>query len=330
MKQYDPSKTRIAVIGAGMAGISCARYLREHGFQPTIFEKSRGPGGRLATRRAGEAIVFDHGAQYIAARSAAFQAAVTEAIETGAAQHWLPKSLDRPRLEREDWIVGTPAMSAFLKPLVDGIDVRLTTEVSAIERDGDIWRVRTPADETGEPFDTVVSSVPAPQARALFTSELEIAEALVKVSMAPCWALMLTFETPFDSGFDVWQSDSDDLVWISRNNSKPQRHVAKDCWVAHASPAWSQHHLELDRDQVAEMMVELLPLAFGGGLPELEHACAHRWRFARTTAPLGQPYLCSPDRTLFLGGDWCLGARVECAFESGLAIAKALTGVLRN
>jgi len=149
-------------------------------------------------------------------------------------------------------------------------------------------------------------------------------------SMSLCWALMLTFETPFDSGFDVWQSNSDDLVWIPGNNSKPQRHVAKDCSVGHASPAWSQHHLGLHRDQVAEMIVELLPLASGGQLPEIEHACAHRWRYARMTAPLGQPYLCSEDRTLFLDGNWCLGALIECAFEGGQAIAKALTGVLRD
>jgi len=125
VKQYDPPKTRIAVIGCGMSDVSCARYLREHGFQPTIFEKSRGPGGRLATRRAGKAIVFDHCDQYIAAHSAAFQAAGTEAIETGTAQHWQPKSLDRPCLEMEDWIVGTPAMNASVKPLADGIDVAL-------------------------------------------------------------------------------------------------------------------------------------------------------------------------------------------------------------
>jgi len=318
------------VIGAGMAGISCAKDLKEQGFQPTIFEKSRGLGGRLSTRRLSEAIAFDHGAQYVVARSAAFQEALKAAIETGAAQQWRPKSLERPRSEIDHWIVGTPAMNALIKPLADGIDIRPMTTASAVNREGDIWRVCTPANESGEPFDIVVSSVPAPQARVLFASEPAVTAALAKVSMAPCWALMLTFDTPFVSGFDVWQSDSDDLVWISRNNSKPQRHVAKDCWVAHASPAWSQHHLELDRDQVADMMVEMLPQALGGRLPEIEHARAHRWRYARTTAPLGQPYLCSEDRTLFLGGDWCLGASVECAFESGQAIAKALTGVLKD
>lgn len=318
------------MIGAGMAGISCAKNLKEHGFQPTIFEKSRGVGGRLATRRVAGGIAFDHGAQFVTARSAAFQEMIAEAIEAGSAQHWQPNSRERPGFEKRDWIVGTPAMNALVKPLADGLDIRLATEVTAIDRERDMWLVRTPTDEADEAFDFVVSSIPAPQARVLFASVPEIAQALVKVSMAPCWALMLTFEKPFDSRFDVWRSASDELAWISRNNSKPRRPAAKDCWVVHANTEWSQRCLELDRDQVAEMMIEMLLRAFAIRLPKIDHASTHRWRYARTTAPLGEPYLCSDDRTLFLGGDWCLGARVECAFDSGQAIANALTGVPRG
>jgi predicted NAD/FAD-dependent oxidoreductase len=330
VKLHSSSKARIAVIGAGMAGIGCAKNLKQHGFHPTIFEKSRGPGGRLATRRVGDGITFDHGAQYITAHSAAFQRVMKKAIETGAAEQWCPRSLSRSPSVTDGWIVGTPAMNSLIKPLADGLDIRLTTEVTAIAREGDTWRVRTSTSETGEPFDIVVSSAPAPQARVLFASEPEIAEALAKVSIAPCWALMLTFASPADPGFDVWRSDAEALTWISRNTSKPSRRTAKDCWVVHASPDWSQRYLELDRVRVAEMMIEMLSPAFGGCLPKIDHASAHRWRFARTTAPLSETYLCSEDRTLFVGGDWCLGARVECAFESGQAIAKALTGALED
>ncbi|MDH3473836.1 MAG: FAD-dependent oxidoreductase [Rhodospirillales bacterium] len=250
-----------------------------------------------------------------------------EAIETGAAGRWRPKSFDRsPTVTDDRMIVGKPAMNALIKPLGDWINIRLAAEVTAIDREGEVWRLRTLANERGEPFDIVVSSAPAPQARVFLASQPKIAEALVNVAIAPCWALMLTFEKRFDSGFDVWRSGSDDLAWISRDNSKPGRLAAKDCWVVHASPEWSQRCLELDRDKVAEMMIETLPRTFGSRLPEIEHASAHRWRYARTAAPLGKPYLCSDDHTLFVGGDWCLGARVECAFESGQAIANAVTG----
>src|SRR5574344_2684802 len=45
----DPSFTneKIAIIGAGPAGLSCAFYLAEKGYKPTIFEKNEKPGGML-------------------------------------------------------------------------------------------------------------------------------------------------------------------------------------------------------------------------------------------------------------------------------------------
>ena len=72
------------------------------------------------------------------------------------------------------------------------------------------------------------------------------------------------------------------------------------------------------------MMIEMLPNVLGIAIPKIDYVSAHRWRYALTTVPLGEPYLSADDGTLFIGGDWCLGGRVEYAFESGHAIAEAL------
>ncbi len=317
-------KTRIAVIGAGMAGIACAQDATARGFRPAVFEKGRGLGGRLATRRADDGSAFDHGAQYLTARSAALQALVRDTVESGAAALWRPRDADRRAPAREDWFVGTPAMNALVKPLARGLDIRLETQVTAVERDGGGWRLRTLADPSGAPFDVVVSTTPAPQARALFAFEPGIARALDEVAIAPCWALMLTFAKTLDCGFDVRRSETADLAWIARNRSKPGRAEDKDCWVVHAGPDWSRHHLERERDEIMPMMIEMFRRALDVRLPEIEHAAAHRWRYARTIVPLGKPYLRSGDGTLFVGGDWCLGARVESAFESGRAMAASI------
>ena len=102
----NSSHARIAVIGAGMAGLSCAKHLSEHGVHTTIFEKSRGLGGRLATRRADSGIAFDHGAQFIAARSTLFGNMVNEAIRNGAADYWRPVNLNEGSFGSDDWVVG--------------------------------------------------------------------------------------------------------------------------------------------------------------------------------------------------------------------------------
>lgn len=42
-----PWEEKIAIIGAGPAGLSCAFYLAEMGYKPTVFEKNEKPGGML-------------------------------------------------------------------------------------------------------------------------------------------------------------------------------------------------------------------------------------------------------------------------------------------
>ncbi len=322
--EQSAAKTRIAIIGAGMAGLTCARQLTEHGFRPTVFEKSRGLGGRLATRRAGDGLTFDHGAQYVTARSAAFRRALQAAEEAGAVAEWHPRCDGRFAATQDTWYVGAPAMNALIKPLARDIDVRLTSEVSAVRRERDAWQLVSPTGDDGERFDIVVCTAPAPQAGRLLASEPAVAAALAEVEIAPCWALMLRFAAAVEASLDVRRFEAGDIAWIARNGSKPGREPGPECWVVHAGPEWSRRHLELERERVADMMVEMLPQAFGVPLPEIETASAHRWRFARTTAPFGAPFLSFAEGTLFLGGDWCLGARVESAFESGRAIARAL------
>jgi len=60
---------KIAILGGGVAGLSAARELRRHGIDVKLFDKSRGVGGRMSTRYAGD-WEFDHGAQYFTAQDA--------------------------------------------------------------------------------------------------------------------------------------------------------------------------------------------------------------------------------------------------------------------
>ncbi len=134
---------------------------------------------------------------------------------------------------------------------------------------------------------------------------------------------MAAFAAPTGLAHDVRRFETGPLAWLARNGSKPGREGA-ECWTLHASPEWSRAHLELALPEVAEQLRPLFLEALGGGLPDLVHAAGHRWRYALVTEPLGAPFLASDDGSLLIGGDWCLGPRVECAFESGQAMAAAV------
>ena len=126
----------IAVIGAGMAGLSCARRLAAAGLAPVIFDKGRGVGGRLATRRTFEGLQFDHGAQYVTARKDGFRKLLAEMRQAGVADVWEDSACS----ER---FVGTPGMNALAKHLAKGLDVRVNVEIRNISGSSTGWIITT-------------------------------------------------------------------------------------------------------------------------------------------------------------------------------------------
>ncbi|HEX5304562.1 MAG TPA: FAD-dependent oxidoreductase [Dyella sp.] len=325
----DHASPRIAIIGAGMAGLTCAHQLRQQGWSPVIFEKSRGIGGRLATRRTDSGDTYDHGAQFVTARDPAFSDLLRMLQHAGAAGVWSPRLPANAPRPAHTWWIGTSGMSALLKPLAASLDVRLRAAVSSLRRHAGQWELRLAELEHVELFDAVVVTAPAPQARALLADVSSLAEALENVAIAPCWAAMFAFEAPWDVPFEAARFDTGPIAWITRESSRPGLAGRSDRWLVHAAPDWSDAHLEHAPEDILPLMQAALAEQAGGvALPPIAFAQAHRWRYAMTTRPLGQPFLADAAQWLWVGGDWCLGARVESAYLSGAAMAQAVSASL--
>ncbi|MEM6745573.1 MAG: FAD-dependent oxidoreductase [Pseudomonadota bacterium] len=312
---------RTAILGAGLAGLTCARALAEAGREAVVYDKSRGLGGRLGQRRAegpsGEALRFDHGAQYLTARTPEFRE-LLETLETaGAAARWSPEGF-----EPKDRWVGLPGMSGLARPLAEGLDIRPSKEAVAVELLSDGWHVGFADGDLDGPFEALAVAIPAPQAAKLLPAA---AEALSAVDMEPCWTLMAVFE---DRPAELPEAAAGDgpLAWIARNAAKPGRPDA-EAWVVQASREWSREYLELDRQEACDALLRLLGET--GAAPRIDWAAAHRWRYARAATPLGAPFaeIEGPGGEIaVIGGDWTLGTKAEHAFLSGRAMAERLLG----
>lgn len=294
------------VIGAGLCGLTVAAGLSRAGVPVTVLDKSRGLGGRLATRRVGD-WRFDHGAQYLRPKSPDFAAQLDQL----GAGDW--SALPGAR-------VGLPGMSGLVRPLADGLDVRTGQQVAGLARLGGIWVARGPDGTELARAPRLVLAVPAPQASALLPDDPLGAQAGA-VPMDPCWTLMAAFDARLDLPDAVRDGDAD-LGWIARDGGKPGR--KGETWVAQASAAWTRAHLDLSHEVAAAEMLALVRARAGGSLPRVLHADAHRWLYAQTAAPLGQGCLADPARGLVIAGDWCLGPRAEDAFHSARAALAAL------
>lgn len=303
----------VGIIGSGMAGLACARGLADAGWSPVVFDKGRGVGGRMATRRLEGDVQFDHGAQYVTARDEGFQSVIASMSKSGAAVPWNVGSSD-PRF------VGTPGMANLAKYLANGLNVRQGMNAAAV-RKSDGRSAIVVDGGTAHYFDRVVVTAPAPQALALLETQQSFLSDVADIRYEPCLTLMVNLNMEVSEAFS-FRSDSDAaLAWIAHDSSKPGRR-GKGCWVAQANAGWSAEHLELDLDAIKSKMLPLLSNELGVTADAVVRAAAHRWRFAKVVQPLGRHFVRNADATIYAGGDWCLGARVEAAWMSGDAIAR--------
>ena len=297
---------RVAIIGAGLAGLAAARVLREAGLAPVNYDKGRGVGGRLSTRRADGGLQFDHGAQYLPATDAGFAAALREAEDAGAATQWhLPTGAKT---------VGLPGMSGLAKHFADGADIRQGVEIQSLQQDSAGWTI------AGEPYDRVICTVPAPQAARLLGPDHPLTEALLGVVMDPNLTLMLALPAS-GAAFETHRDAEDDIAWLALDSAKHKR-PGPQCWVAQAGLAWSKDNLEHDKPEIANRMLPMVCKRLGADPDDALYVSAHRWRYAQASTPLGEPFLNTD--TLYVGGDWALSSRAEGAWLSGTAMAHAL------
>lgn len=304
---------KTAVIGAGMAGLTCARELAQRGVNVVVFDKGRGLGGRMATRRAEGGFQFDHGAPYVSAQSDGFASMLTQAEAAGAVAHWSQAC-------EEQGYVGVPGMTGLAKYLGLGLTLRKEVRIDRIVKADGGWKLVWA--DGAEVFDRVVVTVPAPQIAPLLPDDHIFIRHLNAVRMDPCLTLMVGLRKEAQLPLVFGRNPDEDISWVNCDNSKPGRPNATSV-VAQAGREWSIRHLELERDKIAELMLPLLISVIGADLmADPAYVSGHRWRYALVSRPLGQSCLVDKEQTLFAGGDWCLGANAEHAWTSGQAIAE--------
>lgn len=353
----DRAQPTVGIVGAGIAGLACARRLADAGLPVRVLDRSRGPAGRAATRRVElevggrvRTVRFDHGAQYATVRDPGFRRALREAARRGDAAPWEGRIGAWPaetggapgdgaeqgdgRRDRPARWVGVPGMSALGRGLARGLDVEWGVAVDRIAPAGS-----TPGPDAGPPwvlvgadgrehgpFGAVVVAAPAPQAAPVLEGvSPELAAAARAHETRPCWTAMAAFDRRLPVGLDGAFVNEGPLSWAARNSSKPGRAVRPEAWVLHAGPDWSE---ERGRDADPDAVARRLLAAFfrAAGIPPREpiHLAGHRWWHARSAEPREDSALADAGRGLFLAGDWLAGDRVEGAWLSGRAAARRL------
>jgi len=334
MTAFSDSPATIAIVGAGIAGLACARVLAEAGHRVTVFEKSRGVGGRTSTRRA-DGWQADHGAQYFTAQHPAFAAEVARWVASGAAAPWAARVASigslgpRELLAPAQRYVGVPGMTAPARHLSAGIETVLETTITELMHDEQGWRlISAERGALAVHHDVVIVAVPAPQAVPLLRrAEPGLAVIAQRTEMRPAWAVMAQCGHLPDPGFDAAFVNFGPLGWIAHDTSKPGR-TGASTWVLHATPEWSQAHLEAPPEQITRTLLDAFRDIVGA---TADTATAHRWRYAElapsSVAASGR-FAWRAGPRIGLCGDWLGGGKIEGAWLSGTGLGSAVADTL--
>ncbi len=330
----------VGVIGAGIAGLQCARQLTAAGADVVVLEKSRRLGGRCATRH-WEGAPIDHGAQYFTAADPVFAREVSRWLAVGVAAVWT-RQLHRmaegrlePDLRRglRDHYICPAGMSALGSWLGDGVRVERETRVERVVADADGWRIDVEAQSEPWRVKRLVATAPMPQLLSWFDpqeAEADWRKGLLtvgsKIEMGPCLALLVDAPTSRCEWKGVHLED-ETLAWMALDSSKhPERPPGR--FVLHATPTFSARWQDADPEEAGRRLLARAQFLTGEMLARPRATRLHRWRYARVLRahPIGACEVEGAPHPFVLAGDAFHGGRVGGAWLSGLAAAQVLRG----
>lgn len=324
---------KVAIIGAGFSGLVLAHSLKMHA-DVTIFEKSRGVGGRIATRRA-DNCDFDHGSQFFKVKSLKFASFLEPLIAKGVIKVWQARFAEfskEGRLRSYKWnneiphYVGAPNMNAIARYLAEDLQIIRSTEIVGLKRSSS-WSLSSANNKEYADFDWVVCTAPAMQTATIIPSSFLYYDALLATQMSGCYSLLLSFIEPLPLDFDAALVRDMNISWISVNSSKPGRQGLYTLLI-HSTNKWAEDNSCLDKDKVMAHLTIEAEKVIGYSMDSACHKDLHFWRYANMKKRELLPVLIDVPQQLACCGDWCLQGRIEAAFTSAVQLAAAMAATI--
>ncbi|MGB5967022.1 MAG: FAD-dependent oxidoreductase [Spirulinaceae cyanobacterium] len=321
----------VAVVGAGLAGLSCAKELSQLGCRVVVLDKSRGLGGRVATRRINN-LPIDHGLPYLQPQGKLSQQLIQRLNEENLIQPW--------HSQIPDTYIAPQGMTAIAKFMARDLEVWRQSRVEKIEPiEGQVWHLSLDS-QKGLTAKAVVMAIPAPQALTLLEPltpkglNADLIAKLHQVKFDPCLSVMAGYKAtivlPKQLSKQPFISIEEDsyLAWLGLDSSKRTQSQAA-VLVIRSTAEFAQKHLETTNlAPAAQQLISRAGELFTPELKEPQWYQIHRWRFSIPHNFINELYLATHQPLpLICCGDWCGGNSIESALASGLVAATQISNL---
>ena len=325
----------ILVVGAGLCGLHAAGRLQSAGRSVLVLEKSRGFGGRAATRRWRDRPV-DHGAQFFTAKSPEFAAQAAQWRDQGICHEWTRGfhryaggKLHEPSGEAFPRYACRAGMSSLGRALAEPLGdlVHREAKVTRLSPDGDLWLAELEDGRTFRARGLLLTPPPA-QSSALLTGAAPAAAAeIARHHSLPCLAVAAAFPRRAMNWQGIQAPGDGILAWIGHDTGKrPELHPGCTVLMLHAAPPFSSRYRGAPDEKIVAALLERASEMTAQDWTSPDDSFVQRWRYALPVADGTEPgpSVYRSPAPFVVAGDWCFGGRIEGAWRAGRAAAEHL------
>lgn len=329
------NRQKIAIIGAGISGIILAQELNKF-YDVEIFEKSRGVGGRISTRRDGD-FTFDHGAQTFCIRTKIFADFLAPLIKASIVAPWQGRCVTisqsgkiTPRILKEEHFTANPTMNNLCKHLAQGLDIKTSTQVATISKNQNKWHLQDDKNSNLGEFDFLISTAPPVQTLKLLENFLSSPNLIESALMHPCFALMIGFNKKINLDWIFAKVENSPIKLISVNSSKAGRSHDLSTFVIHSKSNWATKNIARNIAEIQQELLAQFEKLTKINCKDATYIQTHLWRYALVKSSSGKKIFCDFNLNLAATGDWSCGSRIEDVFLSAKNLSKKIINHVGN
>jgi renalase len=313
----------VIVVGAGIAGVACARQLGAGGVTIGVYDRGHRIGGRMAVRTL-DGRPVDLGASYFTAHDPAFLEVTEDWVRRGLARPWT----DTFHLATPEGLQGTTtgspryAAPGGLRSLVEDLAAPV-----GVDHPHDVEEIGPGPTVDGRPAAAVVLAMPDPHALDLLPAALAAERAVIAdTGWEPVLTLAAGWPRRVWPALDgVFVNESPILTFVADDGAR--RGDGAPVLVAHADPVFSAGHLD-DPERAAPAMLAELEAVLGLTVAP-DWVRVMRWGAAHPGSERSEAFHLGPAMVGLAGDGWHGHPRVEAAFLSGRALGNELVLRLR-
>jgi predicted NAD/FAD-dependent oxidoreductase len=291
----------IAIIGAGLSGAVLYDSLKKYNFNITVFEKSRGCGGRCSTRYIKD-LKIDHGTSSFTTDDSDFQKFCEKNIQNNIL------------IKNDHYYQSTNGISQMVSHLISSSDLMTKTKIVKLTKQNSKWLLKDEDKNIYAGFDMVLFTIPAPQILQL------------QIEPFPKYLIENLSEVTYNSvgtliayGDELNQEKQKALL---TNDFFKKIFIQKDGIVFHMNYEVS-NQLQ-NKEDIKEVIIDELQYKMQLNIQKTFTLLPHLWRYAFVDHNLADQYLYDPKHQLGFCGDYFKQKNLESSYHSAIALSNSI------